>query len=735
MYRNCNRLFGLLIATSVIMSNPAAAGQTGFGENGLVTIDVPGFPDVNGVDIAIDHLDRIVVSGAVGDFFALFNTQEVAVARLLPDGSLDATFDDDGRAVTAFGGSSIHHRGGLAIDDLNRISIAAWTVNVSPGALDFGVARFTSDGTLDLAFDVDGHLTIAFPDADSHPDDLALAANGDAIVVGSVNPEDGPEMGGLARLDSAGALDGGFGAGGLVVTDFPTHEMLTGWRGIAIDADQRIVTGGAAMDPRIAAAARYLPDGNLDASFGDAGRVLVDFGQLSEFNAVALDHEGRIVLAGCVLVPGFSTRGFAVARLDENGLPDPAFGTDGLVVTPFDGLEEDEPGGCAMAVKVDAKGRIVAAGFAPDLNIPGQSGYAVVRYLADGSPDPTFGNGGEVFTTFPGQGHSQAGGVATDAQGRILVSGAVRVGEDNFIGVACYNEYGFACRELPFEYAAKVVCGVPEESRAGPVARGSYATTVNIHNPGTQPANFFKKMAFTRPPDEQRPGEVRPIAEDMLRYDEALAVDCPDLWRRLFDIDPPGRFFEGFVIIQSAASLDVTAVYTTTAVDENGRPTVHSSIDVERIEERIPPRDLNVTKAAEVLEFPFGDRLLFHAVLYTVTVANPGEQPALDVAIADELVLETADTVGVSAILEAPIDVPPGVQAGTPASTPPSSSIDFDVGLLSGGDEVTVRFWGVALNYIIGDMPSALLRDTATVSVGAGGPGGDSVTIETTLIP
>ena len=185
MYRSCNRLFGLLIATSVIMSNPAAAGQTGFGENGLVTIDVPGFPDVNGVDIAIDHLDRIVVSGAVGDFFALFNTQEVAVARLLPDGSLDATFDDDGRAVTAFGGSSIHHRGGLAIDDLNRISIAAWTVNVSPGALDFGVARFTSDGTLDLAFDVDGHLTIAFPDADSHPDDLALAANGDAIVVGS----------------------------------------------------------------------------------------------------------------------------------------------------------------------------------------------------------------------------------------------------------------------------------------------------------------------------------------------------------------------------------------------------------------------------------------------------------------------------------------------------------------------------------------------------------------------
>ena len=136
-----------------------------------------------------------------------------------------------------------------------------------------------------------------------------------------------------------------------------------------------------------------------------------------------------------------------------------------------------------------------------------------------------------------------------------------------------------------------------------------------------------------------------------------------------------------------------------------------------------------------MLEFPFGDRLLFHAVLYTVTVSNPGEQPALDVAIADELVLATVDTVGVSAILEAPIEVPPGVQAGTPTNTPPSSSIGFDVGLLGAGDEAAVRFWGVALNYIIGDMPSAVLRDTATVSAGAGGPGGDSVTIETTLIP
>jgi len=733
-HRHSNRLVGLLLAVCALMGNSAWAGQTGFGENGLVTVSIPSFPDVHGADIAIDHQGRIVLSGAVGDFAALFNPQEVAVVRLLPDGSLDTTFDGDGTAVTAFGGSSIHHEGGLALDDLHRIVVAAIATNVNPGLNEFGVARFTSDGSADVAFDLDGHLTTAVVDPASYAEEVALAADGDIVVVGLADPDDGPQLGGLARYDPTGALDGGFGAGGLVTTAFPTHEQLTGWSRVDIDAEQRIVTAGAAMDPRTAIAARYLDDGSLDASFGDGGRVLVDFGQLSEFRGVVHDEEGRVVLAGCLLVEGFSARGFALARLDESGALDPSFGTGGLMTTPFDGPEEDEPGGCAMDVAIDAQGRIVAIGFAPFPDDPGHSGFAVARYLENGSLDTTFGNGGTVFTAFPDQEHSQARGVAIDMQGRILVSGAVRVDDDNFIGVACYNEYGFPCRDLPFEYAAKVVCGVQEESQAGPVARGSYATTINIHNPGAQPANFFKKMAFTRPPKDQSPGEVRPIAEDMLRYDEALAVDCPDLWRRLFSIDPPGRFFEGFVIIQSAASLDVTAVYTTAAVDENGRPTVHSSIDVERIEERLPRQDLDVAKTADLLEFPISDTLLFHAVLYTITVSNEGEEPALDVAIDDELVLETADTVGISAILEAPIEVPPGVPAGVPINTPPSSSLDFDVGALAAGDQVTVRFWGVAINYIIGNAPSAVFRDTATVSAG-GGAGGESVTVNTTLIP
>lgn len=334
-HRHREWLVGPLIAAFALLGNDAGAGQTGFGENGLVTISIPDFADVNGVDIVIDNLGRIVVSGAVGDFFALFNTQEIAVARLLPDGSLDTAFDDDGSAVTAFGGSSIHHMGGLALDDLNRIVVSAWAVNVNPGLGEFGLARFTADGTADVTFDLDGHLTTAFPDAFAAANDVAIMADGDIVAVGSADPDDGPQMGGIARYNSSGALEVAFGNGGLVTTVFPTHELLTGWEAVAVDADQRIVTAGAVMDPRNAAVARYLADGGLDPAFGDGGRVLVDFGQLSEFNAVAHDQEGRVVLAGCVLVPGFEARGFALARLDESGALDPSFGNGGIVTTPL----------------------------------------------------------------------------------------------------------------------------------------------------------------------------------------------------------------------------------------------------------------------------------------------------------------------------------------------------------------------------------------------------------------
>ena len=135
-----------------------------------------------------------------------------------------------------------------------------------------------------------------------------------------------------------------------------------------------------------------------------------------------------------------------------------------------------------------------------------------------------------------------------------------------------------------FEYVAKLVCGLqrnPEDMR---LTRGFYASTINIHNPNDHEVGFFKKLAFTFPPEEQEPGDVKDIGEHVLRPDEALAVDCMDIQRQLDGFPTP--YIEGFVVIQSRESLDVRAVYTSAALDENGQVTAQSGIDVEEIHER-----------------------------------------------------------------------------------------------------------------------------------------------------
>lgn len=137
-----------------------------------------------------------------------------------------------------------------------------------------------------------------------------------------------------------------------------------------------------------------------------------------------------------------------------------------------------------------------------------------------------------------------------------------------------------------FEYAAKIVCGLQRDPKDMRLARGFYATTINIHNPHKEPVKFFKKLALSYPPEEQRPGKIMPISEDVLQYDEALKVDCNDIQKRLFPNGFPTSYIEGFIVIQSPKSLDVTAVYSTAALDKQGRVTEHSSIDVEQIRER-----------------------------------------------------------------------------------------------------------------------------------------------------
>ncbi len=153
------------------------------------------------------------------------------------------------------------------------------------------------------------------------------------------------------RLLSAGALDTTFGSGGRQTIPFPLGGTSVYADSMAVQADGKIVvagyTRGAAAGEM--AVARLNPNGSLDTSFNGGGELLIDFGVPAEANAVAVQRDGKIVVAG--------TGGdFTVARLNRDGSLDTSFDGDGKQAVDFGGND------CAASVAVQADGKVVVAG-------------------------------------------------------------------------------------------------------------------------------------------------------------------------------------------------------------------------------------------------------------------------------------------------------------------------------------------------------------------------------------
>jgi hypothetical protein len=129
-------------------------------------------------------------------------------------------------------------------------------------------------------------------------------------------------------------------------------------------------------------------------------------------------------------------------------------------------------------------------------------------------------------------------------------------------------------REYRFQYAAKFLCtaNIPGTSQTTTsVLPGVYQTVVNIHNPNDQTVRWRRKVT-------QPELGISKFVEDQLKPDEAARVDCDRIVR---DFGPFIHGAEGFLVIESTNSIDVTAVYT---AGKNGGEV--ESIDVEQIRER-----------------------------------------------------------------------------------------------------------------------------------------------------
>jgi hypothetical protein len=144
--------------------------------------------------------------------------------------------------------------------------------------------------------------------------------------------------------------------------------------------------------------------------------------------------------------------------------------------------------------------------------------------------------------------------------------------------VGQWEQISFVPRRAPLlQYAVKFVCG---KSAGDVVAPGVYFTAINVHNPTNEEVRFRKKVAVALPGEQ--PGPISEFSEAKLAPDQALEIDCPDIFRHASTPEEePADFLKGFVVIESDVDLDVVAVYTAA-----GRNEQVVTLDVERVSPR-----------------------------------------------------------------------------------------------------------------------------------------------------
>ena len=412
----------------------AAGGlDPSFGVNGVATANVGGALTANAVAVQLDG--KTVVVGYSAD-------KQFAVARYNVDGSLDTTFGPtfNGTVLTSFGRDTFAHA--VAIQDDGKIVVAG---GANDGA---DVARYNPDGTLDLSFDGDGKTNFEFGFFADHavatsvvmlprqsldvPERILI---GGFVAYGIRTPRDFDFF--VVRLNGAdGALDDTFGLGdGHVIVDLGELGDDDTLAAMAVD-----FSGIPATNPHYGAIVavgtktffdsesiskvailRLTAGGLVDPSFDGDGTALVTIAQdvHSAATGLVIQSDGKYVVGGTTgQIGGTGNRhDFAMARFLPSGPLDPSFGTadSGWVRTDMGGIER----GTDLTRSFD--GGLILGGTSETgpVGQPTVTRKAFAAYTADGILDPRFdGDGrwtmsvgvGGQFANGPGRRFVFAGG-------------------------------------------------------------------------------------------------------------------------------------------------------------------------------------------------------------------------------------------------------------------------------------------------------------------------------------
>jgi uncharacterized delta-60 repeat protein len=336
---------------------------------------------------------------------ALLASLALAVALAVPaaaaPGDLDTGFGTGGSVFTAPGTNNT--AAGVVVQGDGKLVTAGWAQVA--GVFEFAVERHNADGSADASFGTAGTVltTIGTSAAASK---VALQSDGKLVVAGSATVS-GASQFAVARYNTDGTLDGTFGTGGVVTTPVGTSDTANA---VVVQPDDKIVVAGrATVTNHVVALARYNANGTLDGGFGTGGKLTTVVGTDDAAYALVLQPDDKLVAAGIAKVGGVDE--IALARYGSDGTPDAGFGTGGTVTTAVG------TGVGAFGLVRQPHGKLVVAGAANSGTIQ----FALVRYNADGSVDSGFGTGGTTLTALS---DSDIGlGLVRQPDGRLVVAG------------------------------------------------------------------------------------------------------------------------------------------------------------------------------------------------------------------------------------------------------------------------------------------------------------------------
>ncbi|QQS41395.1 MAG: hypothetical protein IPM63_00115 [Acidobacteriota bacterium] len=346
-------------------------------------IFVSGLPNVHAAQaIALQEDGKIVVAGI---FRVGASDEDFIVMRLDQNGELDSTFNGNGMVQTSLT-PGIDYARDLAIQSDGKIVVVGSAGTAGDAVSDIGIIRLNSDGTLDESFDGDGKVITAIEKNAEQA--YAVKIQDDGKIVLLANPLDFETPNGflaIVRYLSDGSMDPDFGNQGISFTDLGTDRFYFG--DLAIQDDGKIIAaasiGSNSSFIYSFTVLRFLPGGEPDLSFDSDGRKVIIQDSANFAQSLLVQANGKIIAGGHAMAASEGLNIF-LTRLNPNGSFDPGFGAGGISLTP---VASGNGGDYSYDSFLQPDGKIVVAG---DFNVSGLQDYdaVLVRFLGDPVTDP-----------------------------------------------------------------------------------------------------------------------------------------------------------------------------------------------------------------------------------------------------------------------------------------------------------------------------------------------------------